>query len=690
MNNDQDYEALQPQAKKQRVEEPIAEQLSLAATSTEDADDFYGVTNSAAPLHQTTSQEILPRNEHLDSVQPIPQNSIPGLILLKDASQSLTQHINGTIKASQINDDEQPMAESKAYDQSALSDPVKFEQKLSIEPEVNGLDQNNGGSTAVTKTFDNEAVSKEDSSSSQIEAMGDINKNDCADAQIPHKEVNDNDEYEFTSSSGSSDTSSSESDSSDDDGEEYPLMTAEEQVKILMREEVGEDNDTSKCKIVRTEHEIVDEQVKKPEVVVTENMKIVQLGIVETIVGNMILIKANKPGDFQVLETGSVLCLENRSVIGAVSETLGRVQEPLYSVAFSRIAEIGEAGINIGTIIYYVEDHSTYVFTQPLKSTKGTDASNQHDEEPNPEEMEFSDDEAEAEYKRNFKRDRKLKRGQKPTVVHRENGFATNAGPINYDDGDLDDGLYEPLARPANLHELMQSGRAPLEESRQRRPNERRRGGARSRPNRGNFNQGRNVQRISGEDNPRPFSNQQDHKAAFNNSISNNTPYSPEEPLLNNRTLPQRAELDKNVTEHRSPTNIPTTPSFYPTQTMTSHAAMNHNANWLPVAPPPMSPNTGLPPGAHVNPAFFANYQASQGTWQQTYQQQPMWSPPLMNFQQATPWYPAQHLQSVSTHASQPSEGRHVSPESDLAFRAAQERLDILRKLSGGGNATSP
>ena len=699
MDVDQNLDAVQPQTKRARIEEPTSRQSPVAATSAEDADDFYDATEPSAPLPRAPMEEILPQNKKLEPVQSNPPNGIPGLVLIGDVSQSLPKHINGTIGESK-GDDEKVTVESRAYDQIATSDTVKIDQDITIEPATNSHNQSNGESTAPSQKLDGEVDLTEDSPSSQTETKGDNSHNNAANAGMAQKEVDGNDEYEFTSSSEDSDTSSSESESSDEDEEGFPLMTAEEQVQILMREEVGEENDTSNNKIVRTEHEIVDEQVKKPEVVVTESMNIVQLGVVETIVGNVVLIKANKPGDFQVLESDSVLCLEDRTVIGAVLETLGRVQEPLYSVAFSTKAEIGEMGIDLGTTIYYVEDHSTYVFTQPLKATKGTDASNQHDEEPNPDEMEFSDDEAEAEYRRNLKRDKKAKRGQRTSVEYRGNGFATSSGAINYDDGDVDDGLYEPLARPANLHEMIQSGRAPLEEPRQRRPNERRRGNLRGRFNRVNSNQGRNSQIQSDERNPNIRSDQnfpidrRGQEAAFGRNIGDDTPYSPEEPLLSTGYLPQRAGPDQNFAEQGSPQNTPVSSSFYPNQAASGHAAIYHGTNWLPFAnPPPMSPNPGIPPGAHVNPAFYANYQTSQGAWPNPYQYQSMWSPPLQNFQQTNPWNHMQQAQNITTQAQQQTDGRHISPESDLAFRAAQERLDILRKLSGGGgggSATSP
>ncbi|KAF1356283.1 Gar1/Naf1 RNA binding region-domain-containing protein, partial [Delphinella strobiligena] len=104
-------------------------------------------------------------------------------------------------------------------------------------------------------------------------------------------------------------------------------------------EDAGEDDDggqkVTNNHQVRTKNEKPDDIIPKPDVTVTPDMKITPLGNVENVVDTMILVKANTSGEYQVLEAGSVLCLENREVIGAVAETLGRVQEPLYVIAFT-------------------------------------------------------------------------------------------------------------------------------------------------------------------------------------------------------------------------------------------------------------------------------------------------------------------------------------------------------------------
>ncbi|KAF2200567.1 hypothetical protein GQ43DRAFT_373529, partial [Delitschia confertaspora ATCC 74209] len=89
---------------------------------------------------------------------------------------------------------------------------------------------------------------------------------------------------------------------------------------------------------LKTTNEI-EETFEKPDIKVTPDMKITDLGTVESVVGNMVLIKAKVSGDYMVLDSSSALCLADRTVIGQVSETIGRVQEPRYSLGFSDASE---------------------------------------------------------------------------------------------------------------------------------------------------------------------------------------------------------------------------------------------------------------------------------------------------------------------------------------------------------------
>ncbi|ROT42175.1 NAF1-domain-containing protein [Sodiomyces alkalinus F11] len=275
---------------------------------------------------------------------------------------------------------------------------------------------------------------------------------------------------ESSSESSSSDSSSDDDDDDDDDdngegNEGYELLGVDETVRMLMEAASDDENEGgggrgANAGQLRTKNELPPEVIPKPDVTIAPETKIEPLGEVDQIVENILVVKAYTPGEYQVLDTGSVLCTEDRTVFGVVCETIGKVLQPMYTVMFTTAEEIAEAGLKTGTKVFYPVNHASYVFTQPLRNLKGSDASNIHDEEVGDEEMEFSDDEKEAEYKRQVKqkkREGKAARGgasrgggREPHPLRNEvKPDATTSSGLNYDDED--DGPYKPLPRPASF-----------------------------------------------------------------------------------------------------------------------------------------------------------------------------------------------------------------------------------------------
>ena len=83
-----------------------------------------------------------------------------------------------------------------------------------------------------------------------------------------------------------------------------------------------------------------------------------------------------------------------------IFETFGPTTGPLYQIRFNSKYPLDTTKIQVGRAVFHVPTKSNYVFVQQLRHLKGSDASNVHDEEPGEDELEFSDDEAEAAYKR--------------------------------------------------------------------------------------------------------------------------------------------------------------------------------------------------------------------------------------------------------------------------------------------------
>jgi H/ACA ribonucleoprotein complex non-core subunit NAF1 len=456
-------------------------------------------------------------------------------------------------------------------------------------------------------------------------------------------------------SSSDSDTSDSSSDDSDEEMDaEYSMLGLEEQARILMQGDGGSDDEGGdrkggdKAAPLRTANEKPDEVIPKPDIILTDE-KIEELGVVEGIVENTVLVKAKVSGDYQVLESGSLLCLKDRTVVGVVADLFGRVEQPMYTIRFTNDAAIQEAGLSEpGTPIYYVEPpHSTFVFTQPLKSIKGSDASNFHDEEVGDDEMEFSDDEAEAEHKRRLKLKRQGRRddrggrtayqsdSRRPSASHAHdgntNGSAYSNGSIEMNYDDVDDG-YTPLARPPNLHMVAQ-GEPPVERRQYQattsgRDNDRGRGRSRGRGRGHDRGRGRGG-RPNGQ-NLKTHGQWNDQRApdpTFNPRYPNSPPAFAHQP-----TPPYQQSFQQQ--QPTGPLQMPAYPPFSPSPISPLPGSQFNFNTQQPQQWPQQQPQYGghqvyqyggpqtqsqmpmPPPGSHINPALFEalrQHQQQQG-----------------------------------------------------------------------------
>lgn len=602
-----------------------------------------------------------------------------------------------------------------------------------------------------------------------------LSRTDDSGTGVPTEEDNMgmNAEFELDSSpieSFSPDTSTDSSSSEDSDQDDYVMLEPAEQARRLMQEEGGSDDEgggkagnAAGSGPLRTLNEKPDEVVPKPDLTITPAMKISELGKVENLVENLVLVKGKTSGEYQVLEFGSVLCLEDRSVIGVIAETLGRVQQPFYSVRFTNATAISEAGISQGTKIFYVDQFSTSVFTQTLKAFKGSDASNLHDEEAGDAEIEFSDDEAEAEHKKRLKLKKQSRRDgrqdhdgfskgvQQNRSKHQRtangrppehnNAAITKSEPKDEDNDDL----YTPLARPPNLHEIMGQREAPIEtrvtyhkadrgfrgdrarggrvrgdrgrgRGERGRGDQGSRGGFENRSRNGNEHRNRSSRigpgHRNGDDRKNDSSSTNDLSQRFGNNTFHSPPAPPpptppdvgfrpysavqNSPLAPTATSsfqpypPPFAHQNHPNQQHDPYSQIYPPPQYHPPQSYpppnyqqpsSQHPYPNHhqqqpsNAPYASYQPQFQPPPSNIPPGAHVNPAFFA-------------------PPPPQHpasYPSPQPFYRSglqQIGRGVGGSNSSPQAIGH-SPGSDAAFRAAQERLDVLRNLNHQGPGSS-
>ncbi|RMY29678.1 hypothetical protein D0866_08534 [Hortaea werneckii] len=480
-------------------------------------------------------------------------------------------------------------------------------------------------------------------------------------------------------SSDSTDSDSTSDSSSDASSEEnYEMMDPATVAKILMTGDGDDDGGNKKGgsgadNQPRTTNEVKEEVVPKPDVTITQTTKITELGTVEHSVDNMILIKGSAPPnqDYNVLEPGSVLCNEKREVIGAVSDTIGKVQEPMYSVSFTNAKEIEDLGLHFGAKVFYVDEHSQTTFTQPLRNMKFTDASNIHDEEVGEDEMEFSDDEKEAEYKRAktlAKKEKNAARGgydgagagrggrgglstrSSPPLSAYGTGYTGIAGDapqvpygagLSYDDGDEEEEHYNPLRRPDNLSELMAAGGPP--------PAMRggfhrgARGGGRARGDRGRGRGDRGGRGRGGGFNQDRGGGQRGGRGGFRGEHQHNAP---------------RGNAHSSSYGHNGPSH----PHVQPTA-----------GNQPPVAQYQQPQQQGYPPyGAYPNAAQYQQQQ-QPGTYQFNgytfqYGNAPPAQPPTAQHQQ---WYGQQPPQQNQNQHQQSAAGAYYNP----AFYQQQQQM---------------
>ncbi|KAJ7109895.1 Gar1/Naf1 RNA binding region-domain-containing protein [Mycena epipterygia] len=211
-----------------------------------------------------------------------------------------------------------------------------------------------------------------------------------------------------TDSTSESD-SASDSDSSDSDDEEPS--------KVNIKDLDAEDDEDSgpvapTTTYFQTKNELVETDIVVPDIdEVAADEILERVGEVMSIMDRIVIIKgapleiASRTSD-RALDCDTLLVFEDRRVLGYIYETFGPTSQPLYQVKFSSSYPIDKDKVQLSRPVFHVPQRSNFVFVNQIRRFKGSDASNMHDEEPADDELEFSDDEAEAAYKSSLKRKR--------------------------------------------------------------------------------------------------------------------------------------------------------------------------------------------------------------------------------------------------------------------------------------------
>lgn len=132
--------------------------------------------------------------------------------------------------------------------------------------------------------------------------------------------------------------------------------------------------------------------------------------IIYQVLGNQVIVEGSEK--HTPLDDSSILWItKTRLPLGRVDEIFGPVENPYYIVRYNSESDI-PSDIPSGTLIGFVPEFVKYVLESEARQ-KGYDASGPHDEEVT-EELEFSDDEKEAEYRRTLKMSKRGNSNQDP------------------------------------------------------------------------------------------------------------------------------------------------------------------------------------------------------------------------------------------------------------------------------------
>ncbi|KIY51311.1 NAF1-domain-containing protein [Fistulina hepatica ATCC 64428] len=208
---------------------------------------------------------------------------------------------------------------------------------------------------------------------------------------------------EPTSDSASdSDDSDSSSESNDD---EQPTNDAS-----IVQDNVAEQDDdetvvTPAGTYIQTKNEILESLIKLPDIEqLSPDEQLEKVGDIMNVVDNVVIVRSSPLDSNNVLDSETLLVFEDRTVLGYIYETFGPTFQPLYQVKFSAAFPLDPVKVRVSREVFHAPRRSHFVSIRRIRGVKGSDASNVHDEEPAEDELDFSDDEAEARHRAQLKR----------------------------------------------------------------------------------------------------------------------------------------------------------------------------------------------------------------------------------------------------------------------------------------------
>ncbi|XP_013420485.1 H/ACA ribonucleoprotein complex non-core subunit NAF1 [Lingula anatina] len=272
------------------------------------------------------------------------------------------------------------------------------------------LVQTSGDAVSTKFTSDsNESAAAEDISGNISDTVGTENRTDVFLNTQAEIKVEDGEEivhFKVEPSKANAvyrqeDTEDSSCDSSDStDSDDSSTDSSDDETSDM---EIPEKTSTSKPIPVKTKGEFTLEDlppIEELEIDVDDTVVMREIGKVSQILGTLVVIQQYP--NLPALNEETVLFMEGRVVLGQIFEVFGPVPQPCYSVRFNSAEDIESKGVTVGQVITCapeVEDLTHYVFVEQLKRMKGSDASWEHNNEPPPRFLDYSDDEEEQRMK---------------------------------------------------------------------------------------------------------------------------------------------------------------------------------------------------------------------------------------------------------------------------------------------------
>jgi H/ACA ribonucleoprotein complex non-core subunit NAF1 len=348
----------------------------------------------------------------------------------------------------------------------ALEDHIKAEaESTANSAQLPDSNKTNGNPTSSTQPGQSIPISTDETMADADDEHSDTEDAENANqkAFAAQAEANKSDPTaEWAADSDSSDTTSSDSDDSDDSSDISFAGDPYEAARRMLEAGDSDDDARGPHGPLRTTNEQEESYAPIPSVTIAESMPIEQLGLVQSIIDNVVVVRGASSAAERVLEPDTIVCLEDRSPVGLIADVIGQVIQPHYTIGFTDMTDISRLNLQIGTALYYPAPLANFAFTAALRALKFSDASNQHDEENVPEkDLFFSDDEEERAHKAKKRQERQQK-GRNKERDPGTSGKASASRPppsssaayptstLAYDDDDVPDEGYTPLSRPAD------------------------------------------------------------------------------------------------------------------------------------------------------------------------------------------------------------------------------------------------